>query len=600
MTKNFLRGMALTALVLAINSAYAAPVVGPADDTFYTNPAATALTVAPGNLITYRTATVDLGTTAPAANAWNVIYQSTDSRDLAVAVSGTVLVPKAAWTGKGQRPVILYAVGTHGMASSCAPSKQFAKGTDYENANIAAILNKGYSVVITDYRGALTGTTSTYMSGKAQGNAVLDIFRAATSIPSSGISITAPAAIWGYSQGGQAASWAAEQLATYAPELKVAAVAAGGIPADFFKTAAYLDDNLGFAFLGATTLGLNNQYPGQVPINLLTTPEGKVALNRLSKECVFEALFEFQNRSMGEYTVPNEDGTPATLQSLLDVGSVHDVLALQQLGNTKVPVPLYQYHGLADEFIPLEQDIALKKAYCAKFSNVTFDLYPSEHIVTQFQAAPTVLNWLTDRFAGKAATGTCSNNAPAPAATANPGGGNFVVSLKSWPLAATVGLKTLGQTVILPATSTFTADADITAKTLKGNLAIPDFKQSIKIIGLPISVGMKIAPAGETTGTASLDNDGKLHVHGSAPVNITITSLLGIPFGECKTVTPVAFPLDFDGPVSSLGNGNLTFSGTVTFPQIKGCSISAILSTLMSGKGQTYTFTVSPPAPVKY
>ena len=71
-------------------------------------------------------------------------------------------------------------------------------------------------------------------------------------------------------------------------------------------------------------------------------------------------------------------------------------------------------------------------------------------------------------------------------------------------------------------------------------------------------------------------------------------------FGECKTVSPVQFPLTFDGPVSSLGNGGLTFTGTTTFPQIKGCFISAILTTMMSGSGQTYTFGVTPPAPSKF
>jgi hypothetical protein len=105
---------------------------------------------------------------------------------------------------------------------------------------------------------------------------------------------------------------------------------------------------------------------------------------------------------------------------------------------------------------------------------------------------------------------------------------------------------------------------------------------------------------GNVTGSSSLDNDGLLHIKANAQTDITITSLLGIPFGQCKTVTPVNFPINFDGPLSSLGNGNLTFTGTTTFPQIKGCVISAILSALMSGSGQTYSFNVAPPAPVKF
>ncbi len=584
----------LTALALAISAAHAAPVIGPADASFYNVPAA-APAGAHGDLVSYRTTTVKLGATAPATNAWNVVYQSTDSVGKSNYVSGTVLVPSAAWTGTGPRPVILYAVGTHGLANDCAPSRQMANGTDYENANIAAALKAGYAVLVSDYAGYLNGASSTYLSGASQGHAVLDIFKAATSIPATGITASSKAAVWGYSQGGQSAGWAAELLSTYAPGLNVVGVAAGGVPADFIASSLNLDGNLGAAFLFSAVAGLGVQYPVGVPVAVISNDVGKAAIAKLKTQCVFTALFEQQNHSISEYTLGNID-----LESLETVTATNEVLLAQNLGNGKVTVPVYQYHGQADEFIPLDQDIALKKKYCAKFTNVTFDLYPSEHIVTQFQAAPTVLSWLADRFAGKAAQGTCSNTAAAPTSTANPGGGDFIVSLKTWPLTATVGLKTLNQTVYLPTTSTFTADANITAKTLKGNLNVPEFKQSVSIIGLPVPVGLRITPVGDTTGSASLDNDGILHVHGKAQVNITVTSLLGIPFGECKTVTPVDFPLDFDGPVSSLGNGGLTFKGTTTFPQIKGCIVSGILSALMSGTGQSYSFTVAPPAPVKY
>ncbi|RZK99867.1 MAG: hypothetical protein EOP36_17865 [Rubrivivax sp.] len=130
--------------------------------------------------------------------------------------------------------------------------------------------------------------------------------------------------------------------------------------------------------------------------------------------------------------------------------------------------------------------------------------------------------------------------------------------------------------------------------------SIPEFKSSVKIIGIGSAIGLRITPVGDATGTAVLDTKGQLHVHGLAKADITVTSVSGINFGECKTVTPVEFPINFDGPISSLGNGKLTFTGTTTFPQLKGCSISAILSAVMSGAGQTYSFTVAPPAPTKY
>ena len=207
---------------------------------------------------------------------------------------------------------------------------------------------------------------------------------------------------------------------------------------------------------------------------------------------------------------------------------------------------------------------------------------------------------IRDRFAGKAQTSTCSTNAADPVSVANPGGGNFVVTLDKWTLKGDIGLKTLGQTVSLPAGSTFSANADITAKTLKGSLSIPDYKSTVKLLGINTTVGLRVTANGDTTGTTSVDNNGTLRITGQSPADITVTSVWGIPFGQCKTVSPVIFPLSFEGPVSALGSGALSFSGSTSFPQLKGCFISAILSGLMSGSGQTFTLNVAPPAPVKF
>jgi len=598
MITTFLRKPALTmplaAIAFAVSSAYAAPVVGPSDMSFYDTPAGVPGGVH-GDLISYRETTVNLGAGAPAASAWTVKYQSTNSLGAANVVTGTVLVPTAAWTGPGPRPVVSYAVGTHGLAQPCAPSIQLNKGTDYEAANIAAALKAGYAVLVSDYQGYTTGKTPTYLAGASQGHAVLDIVRAAFQLPTAGLQSNAKTAIWGYSQGGQSAAWAAQQKSAYAPELNLVGVAAGGVPADFIRTANYLDGANGASFLLAGVIGLSEEYPDAIPINSLANANGQTTIARGKTECVFEALFDLMNHSLSEYTVGNK-----TLAQLTAMPAINQTLKAQNLGGEKIPVPLYQYHGQADEFIPLDQTILLKRQYCAKFTDVTFDVYPSEHIATQFQAAPYVLSWLGDRIAGKATQGTCSTSLPEPKSTANPVTGNLVVSLKSWPLKATVNLKTLAQTVTLPATSSFSAETDLTAQRLNGSLSIPDFKQSLKIIGIGAQVGLKITPVGQATGTVTLDNSGQLHVHGKAYADITVSSVWGVPFGECKTVTPVEFPIDFDGPVSSLGNGNLTFVGTTSFPMIKGCIISGILSVMMSGKGQTFSFTVAPPAPTKY
>ncbi|HEX5360845.1 MAG TPA: lipase family protein, partial [Fluviicoccus sp.] len=375
----------LLAAVLALPSAaaLAAPAVGPGDASFY-NPPAALTAGAHGELVWYRPAVVNLGAGAPAVQAWNVVYRSTDALGAANLVTGTVIVPATLWSGSGERPVVGYAVGTHGLAQGCAPSIQMAKGTDYESANIAAALSAGYAVLVSDNPGYTTGATPTYMSGISQGRALLDIFSAAAQIPGSGVSASAKAAIWGYSQGGQTAAWAGEMKNAYAPNLKLSAVAAGGIPADLLRTANYLDGSTGASFLLGAVIGLSTQYPTQIPLDSLTNATGKAAVAKGKSECVFEALYDFMNKKVSEYTVNNQ-----TLAQLTAVPSINQTIKAQALGTGKIPVPLYQYHGVADEFIPIDQTVALRKAYCGKFANVTFGVYPSEHIVTQFQAAPT-------------------------------------------------------------------------------------------------------------------------------------------------------------------------------------------------------------------
>ncbi|MCK5875723.1 MAG: Triacylglycerol lipase [Alcanivoracaceae bacterium] len=600
--KQLLKKSALLCTLLAgsglpFASVSAAPMQGPQDISFYTPPVMAG--GMQGELIWYRPATVQLGDGAAAVQAWNVLYRSTDARGNANLVTGTVIVPTAAWSGGGDRPLIGYAVGTHGLAQQCAPSMQLAAGKDYESANIAAAIGAGYAVLVSDNPGYTTGATPTYLAGRAQAHANLDLFRAAAQIPGAGINGNAKAALWGYSQGGQTAAWVGEIKSSYAPELNLVGIAAGGTPADFPRTARYLEASTGASFLLGAVIGLGEQYPEDIPLDELANADGQAAIATGKSQCVFESLFTFMNDSISEYTVGNQ-----TLDEVIAIPSVNQTLMAQNLGSKKIPVPIYQYHGKADEFIPIDQHVELKRDYCRKFSNVTFAVYPSEHIVTQFQAAPHVLSWLGDRFAGKATYGTCLTFKPAPTSTANPGGGNFVVSLDEWPLDARIELNTLAQTVQLPSTATFSADTDITDQSLTGSLSVPGFTSSLKIIGIPLDIRLQVDAVGPTTGTVSLDNEGQLSINGLSRADITVRSagfsFLQIPFG-CKTSSPVDFPINFSGPVSSLGNGNLTFSGTTSFPALSGCGLfNSLFTTLMSGPGQQYMFNVSPPAPTSW
>lgn len=584
--------IALSAMLVFSISAIAAPKLGPSDMNFYSPPSPLPAGNH-GDLIWYRPANAT-PPGAPVSDTWNVLYHSVDTLGATNVVTGTVLIPKAPWNGSGTRPIITYAIGTHGLCQTCAPSIQLENGIDYESSNITAALRAGYALVITDNPGFTNGDTPTYMVGISQAHAALDIIKAAKQIPAIPLDKDTEVAIWGYSQGGQTAAWAGQLQPQYMPELNIVGVAAGGIPADLIAVGNNTDNKVGSGFLLQVLMGLGAQYPEDLPLDSLINVEGQAVMNDIKGMCVFEDLFAFMFVSLSDLIIGN-----LSLHELVSTYA-YDQLTSQKLGGTPIKVPVYMYHGTSDEFIPLEPTLQLKETYCSMGVDTTFAVFPGEHIITQFHAAPYVLSWLSDRFNGRSTHNTCSTFYPRPRPTNNPLDGDFIVTLNTWPLDAKVHLKTLNQDIVMPESSTFSSDANMTTNMMAGTMSVPTFNAPIKIIGIPLKVKLGIINTEPMTGDVVLDGAGQLHINGNIKATIKVTgaglSFFSIPF-NLYTKEPVNFPLNFDGPISSLGDGNLTFTGTTEFPPMKGGIFSSLFTTLMSGPGQTYMFNVSPPEP---
>jgi len=193
--------------------------------------AARAASAAPGDVVQAEPTTIHLdplGLLPVPVNAWHLQYRSTSALGTPNVVSGTLLVPFLPYGGP--RPIIGYAPGTHGMGDQCAASRKLADGQEIELLVIGQFLLRGWAVAVTDYEGLGTPGDHTYAVGVSEGHAVLDVARAASRVSGDGLTPDAPVVIYGYSQGGQAAGWAAQQAASYAPDLPVKGVAAGGCP----------------------------------------------------------------------------------------------------------------------------------------------------------------------------------------------------------------------------------------------------------------------------------------------------------------------------------------------------------------------------------
>ena len=73
----------------------------------------------------------------------------------------------------------------------------------------------------------------------------------------------------------------------------------------------------------------------------------------------------------------------------------------QELGTKAVPVPVYHYHGLEDEFVPVAQDVELHQKWCALGVSDDFQLYPGDHLLTDPTAIGNVIKWIEERLGGK-------------------------------------------------------------------------------------------------------------------------------------------------------------------------------------------------------
>jgi len=362
----------------------AGPPQGPAGDAFYTppNPLPPGR---PGDVIWKRTLS-DTST----ATTYLVLYRSTTAAGAATAVSGTVAVPRSG--NVATAPIIGVAPPTTGLGDQCAASKE---GLVSDLSVPAAFGQRGYVIATTDYEGLGTPGIHTYVVGRSEAHAVLDVVRAAQRL-GAGPTAAAPVGFYGYSQGGGGAAWAGQLATTYAPELNVKGTAAGGIPADMTAVGQALDGGLGFGFLAAAAAGFNAAYP-ELNLDRYLNATGKQVFADNVNKCVADVIAQLAFHRIAEYTTSNPMLQPDWQARLRE----------NSLGAVAPRAPIYIWHGLFDEILPYGQDAALWKTYCRKGGRVTFQATFDEHVSGALGGQAAAVQFLADRFAGKAATDNC-------------------------------------------------------------------------------------------------------------------------------------------------------------------------------------------------
>jgi pimeloyl-ACP methyl ester carboxylesterase len=324
------------------------------------------------------------------AVAWRVMYVSRTWDDRLVPVTGIIVAPQGA--SAKPRPILAWLHGTTGGARVAAPSlapnpaqnlvqRSETAPIDYGVPYLTDFLAKGYVVVATDYYGLGGPGVHQYIVGSTAARNGLDIARAARNLKETG---AGPDLLtFGWSQGGHAGMFIAEEQPAYAPEFNhrgLVAIAPG-------TTAGVRFMNIPHAYVLAR--GYASAY--YVPLTGFTD-EGRKLIDAAGDVSIV-GVFRESLKYKGPFFVG--DWNPA----------MKAALALNIPGNRKSPAPILVVHGEADDVAP---PVGTKDLLARAVKNgdaIEVRWYPNEgHRSVIAAARLEILGWFDDRLEGRPST----------------------------------------------------------------------------------------------------------------------------------------------------------------------------------------------------
>lgn len=336
------------------------------------------------------------------AVAYRVLYHSTDFSGNDIGVSGTVVVPTGI-APPGGRTVVSWAHPTTGSEPQCGPSVMTDPFEIMEGSH--ELLAAGYIVAATDYSGMGADGPNSYLIGGSEGRNVLDAVRAARNLGDD-VHAGTDVLLWGHSQGGQAALFAAQIAPAYAPELTLKGVAAAAPAAELGQLMADHMNDISGVTIGAYAFDAYQRVyaattPGLTLDNVLT-PAARDALPTMAPYCLLTQSKEIHE--IGQPLVGNFFAAdPTTIEPWATL------LAQNTPGQAPVGVPMLIAQGESDKLvIPATTDGYVQKL-CATGEHVQYHTYADiDHGLVGWRAVPAVLEFFADIMAGRTPADTCS------------------------------------------------------------------------------------------------------------------------------------------------------------------------------------------------
>ncbi len=248
-------------------------------------------------------------------------------------------------------------------------------------------------MAVTDYEGLGTPGRHPYLVGESEGRSVLDAAKAARQLP--GAQAGHELAIWGHSQGGHAALWAAQLAARWAPELELIGTVAAGVPADLTATGETVESGPAKGYILMTIAGYTAAYP-ELPSSSVLTPAGQAALGIVDEQCAEEVLSQFAESDPAEL-----------LQPIGSVDAWSTILNENNPGHVRVDAPILIVHGTND-FLPIEAVEQMHERMCGLGQEVELrTIDGGDHDASWLIANTDGFEWIQQRLASDQPASTC-------------------------------------------------------------------------------------------------------------------------------------------------------------------------------------------------
>ncbi|MFE3102603.1 lipase family protein [Nocardia tengchongensis] len=384
-------------VTVATGSAAAKPLLPTPDpDPFYANPSDIA-GHQPGDVLATRA--MPALASFPDTDITLIKFRSTDSTGHPIAATTTVISPRHRLP---DAPVLSLQQIINGLGAQCAVSRELYTSDpnlmirEAPGWNVA--LQRGWTLALPDH----LGPRIAYGAAKLGGQITLDGLRAVQRVPELRAEHS-PLVMAGYSGGGMATAWAAALAASYAPELRIAGAAMGGVPMNLVSMMEGLGMNRhpAFGLALAAGLGLEREYPDRFPLTDQLNDRGLAIRDRLINSCTNDILTAGAGQGaldVAKTTVMTDD---PRARAVVDENSVELYPGVPNM-------PVFEWHSPIDGLIPIDAVVHTLRRYCAAGARVWSEQVPvPDHLTAAVLGLPAAYSWLDARLRGEPAPANC-------------------------------------------------------------------------------------------------------------------------------------------------------------------------------------------------